>query len=1798
MPIIGLHPSTPQPRLGFGASVSPLALSRAVDFSVKQDRSALEVIPGVAGLGALDLIDTVASSIPGVSSAIGIERGDINRAALNAIDAPGLGDFYHDYKGGIEATSGIAGIVASELLTRKFTAPASGFMKLLRAVPYARRIATLDEQYHNALATVRAIDMNLAAKGTLGIEQTVGRTVVDFQKWDSMAGQFVKARAELGRRPAFFRATGLGAAKNIAHAGVTESIMALTLNQNGFLYDDDAAYNMAWMGLGLAVAGSAGWLQGAYHIRKFVNSNEIRRTFANALDPEGFEESRLLWHGKKVKASEQASFLGGVYSDRVTSLAVGSRMLTESSDATGVEAQQLFANRERLATQNEQLAQEELQKLTIRGISSNGYTRFSLDALGYGNHAKMTLRRDPAAFFGVEQMGGIADDMNIRAVHESHMERLQERIDQTEEQIGQLVSEAGDPRDLDELGALARRLDYETTLTPEAIIDGELMPLSEGEVFAGWVEPDIRFTADDKIVKGSVKGSVKDSVKGDPHGFFEVKTENPKGAVSLDTGFVYHIPGVKGGINKADIFDVLRLYRLANKAVERMARFKGSLVVPTRPDWFQLDMAEHLLRTTDGRANVVFPQGMTRESARIESLIQKSKAVEQWDKVEAKKALAEESKGRTYEGQLSQLRLRYNLPKLSAYERGLLADGADHPVMSLLRGIAAIPETEIRKMSLQDIRKAMAEFKRVGDLAPIQKSDLDDFGSSFRFMMDENGNTVKPLLVYKRPYQVATWTKEHLAERLAAAKMWSVHRLTDPDAAPMSSAITRSLLENPDFDAASRTHELLETQIQGGLVGAPNQSITGSAANALRSSEQRDRDSIVLLGASRLRENVSRQARDWMKTIIEGAFQGKLTQLSNPRNAASKLLLEQFHTFRPGWDLADAPIKMRDGKWGFWLRPTRENMERYQTMFGRELGEKGDVLLSPSGKAVVLDDLGLDIQQRFNQVTTHLRSEKNTLLRANSRKEIQHVNWYVPSPNTNGKYIGFTFGPDNKVVSHLSVIASNEAEFKEAQRRVLERIENLGPGYTFRTQESIREFANIWDKAQMEFINPGTTAIQPGKRATGKLVGQTVRLNALEESLKNLQDSFISHGQDVLETLMRDPIKSAQARAMIATEVTKNRGRAGFDVRGKNIHEIYLENLLGQSKLNQTSAVGRVYRSIEGTIDKYLSEATPPVARVWHAVNEWIDRRKVWSHDSQARKDFDVLSKKLGQYMPFESALELAEARGYGAAPPTLSKLAGAINHFTAATVLRVAETIHPLMNLSGIVMAAPPVIRHYMPMRGETMDEFAKRIGHSATIFQYPDGRTLGILDMNKLITRGFKRAWDRKSLPDYDYMVRRGFLSQEVAEFHKQFSVIDSPGTFRAFFEGKPGSKGLYEKGVIGWTSILSDRSEDFSRSWGHMVGLELADELGITTREAKHEFAHDLANKMIANYSPHNRMEIFQGALGAPLGLFQSFIVNYYQRLFRYIETADYRALASQMTTQAGLFGVNSLPGWQQYNAFMTQDDGSGDPQSSIWRRFGGNAGDLIGHGLLSSLPTLFGLPAADLYSRGDVSIRQFTIQDPTSIPGILRSTTPAFNVMEKLWNGIGEGIALFHDTNPSLSMTQVGEVLSNAIANRPISGFIEQYIGSGNDTDARGQIVSDTKNMMESHYRLLGIRSMRQSNELQAFYANKNAQAHQAALKEELSLHTRQLIRAKEFDKLPEVFESYIKQGGDPRNFRRWLKSSYVAATSTRGQRMLEQVAKDPQKFGQMLRLLDAGVTIQDDENTPDTNQLYTVNEPEQ
>ena len=1754
------------------ADATPAQIQGTVKATARQDYGALTTLFGDVAFGALDLVDTVASSVPGVSRATGLERGELSSKMLSAIDMPGLSKFYQQNQGGIEVASGVAGIIAADYVAGRVLKPAGKAMELIKKVPYVGRVASLDSQYRRALATVRNVDRALAKRGAVGVEQFIGEAMALKSTYNPATRMFGTESALTTRAAARNTASRLGIAKGLARNVTTEAIMSATLNQNSMLYDEDFGDNLFWMTAGLAIGGGVDKLVTNHIMKKAAVKSSLAKARVEAFDPGGIEGSRLLSSmevakGRDVDTTLIGSLNGG-FTDQVTSIMIGAKNLQNEGNITGlgkIETGKLAGTRNRLATQQLELVNEEMQKATVKGVRVKG-TAFSMNTPFYGNHVKKLLHDDPASMFGVELIGGIGDGMSIIGTHEVRVASLESQLDEVTQVIESGQREVKTrgfggkgqsqfvPLTEDEMTGLLKAkkdLEFQTSLEPMVSISGEWLPLTKASVFDNFDIPEIQF-----------KPFAKNA-----GGLWEVKDRPVNFNVGVDDKLNLFLPKGKT-VDSADTYDMLRLYRAGDSAIRHMESTGAKMTMPENPSWFQLDMAEELDKRTGDSSLVQWPNGLTRETAMVESMAQKIDAIRGMKDLDAEK--------------LAELRVRYNLPQLSAFEAGQMGTDS-HPIEVLLRG--AKSGDEIRKLPLSEIRKGLADVRMIQDFTDLAANEVESLvGDSFRFGVDDFGNPMKPILAYKRPLAPHEWVKDNLAERIAVRKHMAAMVLMGPEATPLNKTITGAVLQSPDYITASRANELGETSLQSAIPGFENAglgSARGAWLNTVTSEEWRSRDNPTLLAAARVREMTERLTRSHMDQVIRGEMGDVISRVASPRALDSKLLLNQFYTFRGGWDLKPVTSKMvSSGKTfhGFTLQNTDKNRKRFLQVFGREMGED-ETLKSPKGVAIVLDDLGLEAMTRFTNVAKSVRAEKNNLLKSQGLGEINEVDFYTPPPSTKGKYIGFTFDAENKVVPNGTIVASTPEEYARLENQMYDSGFLNKPGYQLRSRDEVTEFSDLWGKAQMDFIDPGTTAIQPGKQSKGFLQGTEIDMASWDNALLWMRDSFLEQGSDLSRVMFKEQLNIAQTRANIASASRRNAESGMRQDKYRGVYDFYIQAITGRSALSHPgSPVGGAFNWMEKNFNDLSRNVTPSVSKVWKGITDRIRNVVPWDSSKESRKQFDTLRDGLAEYMPFKDASEYIERVTQTAKPAELAKLTGLTSKFEAAWILRMLEVAHPIMNLTGMVNAMPSVVRHLAQREGESATDYASRIGHSAQIFELPDGRNIGTIDMAKIAHRAMKKAWSKASHADFEYMRSNGFITQEVAELHRQFGAIESKGTVMKFLTGDPHAKtGFASKGLVGWLSILSDKSEDFSRSFGHMAGLELAEFLGVKELHAKHAFAHDVANKMIANYSPQNRPEIFQGAVGTPIGLFQSFIWNYYQRMFRYIETGDKRALATQYATQGVLFGGVGLPGWQAMNKlFFDHSDGENSPYDAIYQRFGQNAGDLLMGGVLSNIPKIFSDDGVNLYSRGDTNIR---------LPGF--NPPPFVNTAKRIYAGVGEAIQIFSDKNPHLTATQLGEVVANMMPNRPMAGAIEVGLLGGRDTDAHGQLVSQTEGWLDSTYRVLGLRSMQQSKALEAFYSNKSAQELQNAKRDALNKSSRAAIREGNFDALPDIFAKYVENGGDPRHYRRWIKSNYEAATTTRAERQLDSVMSNPSKMTQVQRLLDAEVSVDESETETET-----------
>ncbi len=478
-------------------------------------------------------------------------------------------------------------------------------------------------------------------------------------------------------------------------------------------------------------------------------------------------------------------------------------------------------------------------------------------------------------------------------------------------------------------------------------------------------------------------------------------------------------------------------------------------------------------------------------------------------------------------------------------------------------------------------------------------------------------------------------------------------------------------------------------------------------------------------------------------------------------------------------------------------------------------------------------------------------------------------------------------------------------------------------------------------------------------------------------------------------------------------------------------------------------------------------------------------------------------------------------------------------------------------MNMIGIVTNMPSILRSpNTPLLG---------------MMTGATGKKVGVVDSYRILAGGFKDMLSKEKHADWLTMVKNGDTNQSILELNVLASNVESRSTFNRIMLGDKTvhttgkiPRNLSEmgdlvknKGIDGMISLATDTTESMSRTWAHFIGLRLADLNGIVGTEARHSFARDVANQAIANYNPLNKPELYQTSLGSMLGLFGSYMQQYNQRLFRWMETGDYMSVGRQLAMQGGLFGVTSVPG---YNALESLFTGMGDnPEATltdaIYAKYGPMVGSVIAHGGVQEIPKIFGADeSVAIYTRGDTNFRSPTL-DPSRLMaglGVVRS------LAEGAWE-VGQK-ALSSDDE--LTARSVSEIMARQMPNRTLKGTMQVLFNGGQEIDKNGQIISMPQSDFETGLRMLGLRSGRQQGEVEAYYANTTMRRRLAGRMETVRDNTRSLLRSGQPFEPMDVFNKYVEAGGSPTHFQTWIKDQIGAVQDTRGMRNFVESLKSP------------------------------------
>lgn len=1170
-----------------------------------------------------------------------------------------------------------------------------------------------------------------------------------------------------------------------------------------------------------------------------------------------------------------------------------------------------------------------------------------------------------------------------------------------------------------------------------------------------------------------------------------------------------------------DITDQLGVLEAMNHMLSS-GKLKG-IVVPKNADWLQLDFALEAAR----RGVKVDYQSVAKlrdlEDVQLQSF----------------KLKAQHAKKLKMAGKDLDFKARFSLNLSQATTLEAEADAGGDLFMAVLQA------SRRKNITMSQLRGARLQAMRNLDLGSELTLDTEltgDFFSFNRGTVTNRKNQWLPVLMgtMKDPAKVS-WTRVDLAALVTEQKAISQRLMIRDTNAPVSSGLTQQVIESPEYMVAGDIAGAADNQM-GGTSGP-----LSATASQFITQTQRNRFAPMMQAAQTLRRTINRVVEITLDSVLE-KLSDHTKALSAASGSPSRLMYNNYASNAAGWDIKAA---IPGGKGVvFELADSAANRSRL-TSRGQTFA-KGMILTDARGVEVTLDSTADAARQSLENEYRLLLAERNSQRIARGLDPIKTRPFYVPPPNTRGKIIGFTMDQNNRVVPGGTIIADSEEQFRD-MRAALNK--QLKPEHTFVTQDSIEDFHDMWEQAMMGFTAPGDfidprALAGPNRQQLGKLTGVSINAQAYEEALDFLKTGYEQVGNGVVRQVFDSQLKIARVRH--AANVANHTTPAG----AKDIWQTFEETLLGIPGTARPKGINPAVKAIEEFTDKILSTSWRTASGVSRGVVSSLHLRdlirRVPGFKAAGVKTFDDLAAELGAHMPIADALEYASYVSGGKSPLLTRDVARAVNRIGAGVVLRWLEMPHAIMNMVGIISALPQVAM------AKSLPSVGKVNG-------------VGIVDTGRIMARGFKRQFDKNfwNSPDGRHMVEYGDATQDVAELHHQLSLLDSKGAFMRFMTGDPryanyaslsgkakASAYLKFKGLEGMASIITDTSENMSRRWAHIVGLELADHYGIVGLEARHNFARNVANDATANYDPLNRPEIFQSAFGTMYGLFLSYTQNYYERMFRWMEDGDFKSVGRSLAIQASMFGVAGVPGFRQLEALMGGHEEDDSLIDGIYRRFGGPAGAVVTQGGVNQLSTLLGLPAVALHTRGDVSIRH---------PGIdfAAGTSPlpiGLEVIRDIASGMIETVGKMVDPKVPGSARHYAEVMARNMPSRAMKGWLSTLAVEGQEIDQYGNIMSETKNWAEVGYRLMGLRSARQQAEIEGYYMNQKAKAIDADRMAPVRAATRTLIRAGEFNRLPEVFQKYLDAGGHPWNYSSWMQGIVKEARQSRAQNQLTSMMR--------------------------------------
>jgi hypothetical protein len=1107
---------------------------------------------------------------------------------------------------------------------------------------------------------------------------------------------------------------------------------------------------------------------------------------------------------------------------------------------------------------------------------------------------------------------------------------------------------------------------------------------------------------------------------------------------------------------------------------------------------------------------------------------------------------------------------RLNLPRPDGFEPSPVVEMFAHAKLQGMKdlnemfpkpkgeGLYDAPYTQ-----LDLVKQHLRETAGVSDNAieiPYQGNLLEQATSG----VTDKGTVIdvpKPLFVGARSIPMGNRVDFEINARVQAMRDVQLERLAkiDPEQAPLVTGVIGKIVNaserGSDLSGAADKARAVQLLHDGTLSG------TAQVVYQDRINEQFP----TLKAAHLLAQDGDKWVDNYVATLAANNLTPRYATILSPKNRNDLLDFNRIEqAYRHGWEIKG----VSNGT--FILDPDSKInklliKEHFPDVDPEEITHLPDMSVTAKKlgyRPLQVSSSASDLALAISDMSIQSGKENNALRMALGKSPIQLRDFHLPTPELNKEGTWFVRNPTGRVIATYT-----GPNFRENEQRALKAAETLGIGHTAVPLKTVKLDHQINDDTFFDLIDYSDQLAKTGAPIKGGLAHTEIDTGpvTLQAMIKSLQEQFLSVGIRSRTAIFEPELNYARQASQTAAESSKeNLGKY-------NIFDRYIATMFSQAPrstvLGQKGAIESAYQGFESALDKtltFLSTHFSDITKTESNSKAAVAVRQILRKQT-SEEEFRQFQKTLPEWSPFKETQDWAESTFREKSRLTSRQLAGDLSRISATLSLRFLDFGTAINNFAGLMTNAPSVVTALRRLPGESYDQWISRTGAYGS--ELKDG--VVTFSPQKAMITAIKALWKGELNGPMQEAARHGYFEPEYASLMKVLSTPEKP-SHKAF------------DNFVRRASYAADRTEIISRqiAWG--MGYKIGKDLhGFTDEKNAYIFANNFVNEMIGNYSPNNKPAMFQGALGLPLGAFQTYMFNFYRRLYGYIERGDKAAVLAQYAAQASLFGARSVPGFSAWNShFQTNHLQDDDFTTRASKTFGPLASELLLNGTLSNIPKVFGShDGLAFYTRGSVDITQ-------PVPTLLDiSRAPPIQFLANVGGGVKATLNNIF-SGAGYSQQQEEEILAKFSTNRALRSIME--LAADAKTTRTGQVVDmGTRDAIHVAAALFGTQPSSVRGQQEALRRQTNAELHQQDLRAALTDHTRAIFRSGHIsvDELQGTVQDYLKSGGNPQYLGQWFRNTFATAVTPQTQKKLEELGRS----GKFLEFQNMLATIQQNQN---------------